>query len=199
MTPRTAQEFSFAPVPQQHLRSTMDNYLELPIGDKAPEVVTTVVEIPQDSVNKYEYDQNLRVFVLDRVLHSPVHFPGDYGFVSQTIAQDGDPLDILILGDTPTFPGCIYPSRPIGLFEMLDHGTCDEKIIAYATGNPRFADIEDYTGVQPHVLREVEHFFSVYKDLEDTETKVLGWKGREAAYEVIRLSHERFVNGTVAK
>jgi inorganic pyrophosphatase len=87
----------------------MDSYLELPIGEGAPEIVTAVVEIPQDSVNKYEYDPELNVFVLDRVLHSPVHFPGDYGFISQTVAQDGEPLDILILGDTPvaafTAPG----------------------------------------------------------------------------------------------
>ncbi len=177
----------------------MDNYLELPIGDKAPEVLTAVVEIPKDSTNKYEYDRNMNVFVLDRVLHSPVHFPGDYGFIPQTLAQDGEPLDILILGDTPTFTGCIYSVRPVGLFEMLDHGTCDEKILAYAVGNPRFSNIQSYTEIQPHVLREVEHFFSVYKDLEEKETKVLGWKDREAAHEVIRSSHERFIHSTVAQ
>ena len=176
----------------------MDSYLELPIGDSAPEIVTAVVEIPQDSVNKYEYDSNLNVFVLDRVLHSPVHFPGDYGFISQTIAQDGEPLDILILGDTGVFSGCIYSARPIGLFEMLDQGSCDEKIVAYATANPRFANIQNYTEVQPHVLLEVAHFFSVYKDLEGKRTKVLGWKDREAAYAVIRSSHERFSKKQVA-
>lgn len=170
----------------------MDSYLELPIGDSAPEIVTAVVEIPQDSVNKYEYDRNLNVFVLDRVLHSPVHFPGDYGFITQTIAQDGEPLDILILGDSPVFAGCMYSARPIGLIEMLDQGTCDEKIVAYATGNPRFADIQDYTEVQPHLLLEIEHFFSVYKDLEGKRTKVLGWKNREAAHAVISSSHQRF-------
>jgi inorganic pyrophosphatase len=177
----------------------MDSYLELPIGDSAPEVVKAVVEIPQDSVNKYEYDSSLNVFVLDRVLHSPVHFPGDYGFITQTLAQDGDPLDILILGDTPVFPGCMYNARPVGLFEMLDHGSCDEKILAFATANPRFTNIQNYTQVQPHVLLEVEHFFSVYKDLEDKETKVLGWKDREAAYAVIRSSHERFSKKLVSK
>lgn len=176
----------------------MDDYLELPIGEKAPEVLTAVVEIPEDSINKYEYDRNMHVFVLDRVLHSPVHFPGDYGFVPQTLAQDGEPLDILILGDTPTFSGCIYLVRPVGLFEMLDNGACDEKILAYAMGNPRFREIENYTEIQPHVLREIEHFFSVYKNLEEKETKVLGWKDRETAYEVIRSSHERFVHSAVA-
>lgn len=177
----------------------MDSYLELPIGDKAPEVLTVVVEIPEDSSNKYEYDRNLNVFVLDRVLYSPVHFPGDYGFIPQTLAQDGDPLDILVLGDTPTFTGCIYEARPVGLFAMLDHGVCDEKILAYAMGNPRFSGIQDYTEIWPHVLREVEHFFAVYKDLEGKETKVLGWKDRKAAYEVIRSSHERFIHSSIAQ
>jgi inorganic pyrophosphatase len=170
----------------------MADYLNLPLGDEAPEIVTAVVEIPQGSVNKYEYDKKLEVFRLDRNLFSPVHYPGDYGFVPRTLAEDGDPLDILILGDSPTFPGCVYDARPIGLFEMLDQGVRDEKILAYATGNPRFSRIHNYTEVQPHVLREVEHFFSIYKDLEGKRTTVLGWKDREAAYEIIKASHQRF-------
>lgn len=177
----------------------MDDYLELPIGEKAPEIVTAIVEIPQDSVNKYEYDLDLKVFVLDRNLHSPIHYPGDYGFITQTIAQDGDPLDILILGDVPSFTGCLCKTRPIGLFEMLDNGECDEKIIAYAAGNPRYVELQNYTDIRPHILLEIEYFFEVYKDLEGMQTKVLGWKDRDAAYEVIRSSHERFLNSTVAK
>lgn len=168
-------------------------YLELPIGDRAPEIVTAVVEIPLDSVNKYEYDKNLHVFRLDRVLHSPVHYPGEYGFIPQTVAQDGDPLDILILSDSPTFPGCVFKARPIGLFEMLDQGIPDEKILAFATGNPRASDIQNYTDVMSHILREVEHFFSVYKSLEGKQTEVLGWKDYTAAYEVIRTGHDRYL------
>ena len=170
----------------------MDSYLELPIGDDVPEVVTAIIEIPQDSKNKYEYDPELRVFLLDRNLHSPIHYPGDYGFITQTIAQDCDPLDILVLGDVPSFTGCLCQVRPIGLFEMLDNGICDEKIIAYGTGNPRYANLQNYTDIRPHILREIEHFFSVYKQLEATQTQVLGWKDRNAAYEVIESSHERF-------
>jgi len=155
-------------------------------------VVTAVIEIPLDSVNKYEFDKTLHVFRLDRNLHSPVHYPGDYGFIPQTLAQDGDPLDILILGDTPTFPGCIYHARPIGLFEMLDQGIPDEKVLAYATGNPRFSGIANYTDIQQHVLREIEHFFAVYKDLEGKRTKVLGWKDRDAALACVESSHQRY-------
>jgi inorganic pyrophosphatase len=175
----------------------MTDYLDISIGDQIPDIVTAVVEIPLGCINKYEYDKKLHVFRLDRNLHSPVHYPGDYGFVPQTLAEDGDPLDILILGDAPTFPGCVYLARPIGLFEMLDQGIRDEKVLAYATGNPRFSSVQSYTEVQPHILREVEHFFSIYKDLEGKRTKVLGWKDREAAHAIIKSSHARFTPAMV--
>ena len=177
----------------------MSDYLNLPIGNNLPEIITVVVEIPLDGTNKYEYDKQLHVFRLDRNLHSPVHYPGDYGFIPQTLAEDGDPLDILILCDSPTFPGCTFSARPIGLFEMLDQGIPDEKIVAYATGNPRFRDVTSYTQVQPHVLREIEHFFSVYKDLEGKRTKALGWKDYAAAQEIIRSSHERYLERKARK
>lgn len=177
----------------------MTDYLEIPLGDKEPDIVTAVIEIPQDAVNKYEYDKKLHVFRLDRNLHSPVHYPGDYGFLPCTLAEDGDPLDVLVLGDAPTFTGCIYSVRPIGLFQMLDQGIPDEKILACATGNPRLASVQNYTEIQPHILREVAHFFSIYKDLEGKRTKVLGWKDRDAAHKVITSSHARFSAGVPAQ
>lgn len=170
----------------------MVNYLELPIGDGVPRLITAVVEIPQDSVNKYEYDKALHVFRLDRNLHSPVHYPGDYGFIPSTLAKDGDPLDILILGDAPSFPGCVLTVRPVGVFRMLDQGVEDEKVVAFATGNPTFSQIENYTAVYPQVLREVEHFFAIYKDLEGKRTQVIGWDDVEAARKVILECHTRF-------
>lgn len=170
----------------------LSNYLDLPIGEGAPEIVTAVIEIPQGGTNKYEYDKKLHVFRLDRNLHSPVHYPGDYGFLPQTIAEDGDPLDILVLGDAPAFPGCVYEARVIGLFEMMDQGARDEKILAYATGNARFSKIENYTEVQPHILLEIAHFFSIYKDLEEKRTEALGWKDRQSAYQVIEAAHARY-------
>lgn len=170
----------------------MTNYLELPIGDRAPNLITAVVEIPQDSVNKYEYDKSLHVFRLDRNLHSPVHYPGDYGFIPCTLAKDGDPLDILILGDAPSFSGCVLTVRPVGIFRMLDQGVEDEKIIAFAAGNPTFSHIENYTAVYPQVLREVEHFFAIYKDLEGKRTQVVGWDDAESARKTILECHSRF-------
>ncbi len=170
----------------------MTNYLELPIGDGSPSLVTAVVEIPQDSVNKYEYDKELHVFRLDRNLHSPVHYPGDYGFIPCTLAKDGDPLDILILGDAPSFPGCVLSARPVGLFRMLDQGIEDEKIVAFAVGNPTFSQIENYTSVYPQILREVEHFFTIYKDLEGKRTQPIGWEDVNAARETILTCHARY-------
>ncbi len=171
----------------------MSNYLHLPIGNQSPEIVTAVIEIPKDSGNKYEYDKQLHVFRLDRNLYSPIHYPADYGFIPQTLAEDGDPLDILVLGETPTFPGCVFHARPIGMFEMLDQGIPDEKILAYATGNPRYAQIESFREILPHLLREIEHFFSIYKDLEGKRTKALGWKDSAAAHQMITNCHERFL------
>ena len=110
----------------------MPDYTRLPIGEKAPQRVNAVIEIPKDSVNKYEYDKQLHVFKLDRTLFSPVHYPGDYGFIPCTLGQDGDPLDVLVLVEAPSFPGCLIEVRPIGVLQMVDQGKKDEKILAVA-------------------------------------------------------------------
>ena len=116
----------------------MVNYLELPVGDRAPEVFRAVIEIPKDGTQKFEYDKELHVFKLDRNLHSPVHYPGDYGFIPSTLSDDGDPLDVLVLVPSPSFPGCVQEVRPIGLLEMLDQGVLDEKVLAVGKNNPRY-------------------------------------------------------------
>src|SRR6058998_330066 len=107
----------------------MVNYLTLPIGSNAPDVVNAVIEIPLGQVNKYEYDKKHHVFRLDRNLYSPVHYPGDYGFLPSTLADDGDPLDVLVLVDAPSFPGCVMEVRPIGMLLMVDQEREDEKIL----------------------------------------------------------------------
>src|ERR671937_1622238 len=110
----------------------MSDYVQLSIGDQVPELVNAVIEIPLGSVNKYEYDKKLHVFRLDRTLHSPVHYPGDYGFIPSTLGDDGDPLDVLVLVPAASFPGCVIEVRPIVELEMLDHGIRHEKILAVA-------------------------------------------------------------------
>src|SRR5216110_1864508 len=114
----------------------MLDYLTLPLGEKSPDVVNVVVEIPLQSINKYEYDKTLHVFRLDRNLYSPVHFPGDYGFLPSTLSADGDPLDVLVLVDAPSFTGCVMTVRPIGMLLMVDQEREDEKILAVGTNNP---------------------------------------------------------------
>jgi inorganic pyrophosphatase len=171
----------------------MTNYLTLPVGENAPDVVNAVIEIPLGEVNKYEYDKTLHVFRLDRNLHSPVHYPGDYGFVPSTLSDDGDPLDVLVLVDTPSFSGCLIEVRPIGMLEMLDQGKTDEKILAVGLNNPRYRDVRNYSEIYPHLLREIQHFFATYKDLEGKRTEMIGWHNAHKARTVIVESHMRHV------
>src|SRR5215471_15368529 len=121
----------------------MVNYLELPVGANAPEVVNAVIEIPLEGINKYGYDKQLHVFRLDRNLYSPVHYPGDYGFIPSTLADDGDPLDALVLVDAPSFTGCVMTVRPIGVLLMTDQQSEDEKILAVGLNNPIYKNIND--------------------------------------------------------
>jgi len=173
----------------------MANYLTLPIGASVPDVVNAVVEIPCGQVNKYEYDKKLHVFRLDRNLYSPVHYPGDYGFIPSTLSDDGDPLDVLVLVDSPSFPGCFMEVRPIGVLEMLDQGAKDEKILAVQTQNPRYRDVRNYSEIYPHVLREVDHFFAIYKNLEGKRTETIGWHNAHHARAVISESWQRYLAG----
>ncbi len=177
----------------------MTNYLELPLGDKSPEVVTAVIEIPLEGINKYEYDKTLGVFRLDRNLYSPVHYPGDYGFIPSTLSEDGDPLDVLVLVDAPSFPGCVMDVRPIGLLDMLDQGVHDEKLLAVGKNNPRYKDVWNVSEIYPHMLREITHFFAIYKDLEGKRVEVKGWRDASFAREELIASAKRFEDAKIAK
>ena len=132
------------------------------------------------------------MIVLDRVLFSSLHYPGDYGLIPRTFYDDGDPLDILIMTNEPTFPGCIIQARPIGVFRMLDRGQHDDKILAVSDTDPLFADYHDLKDVPPHFLKEVAHFFEVYKDLEGKRTEPLGWEDAIAAKGEIQRSIKLF-------
>ena len=163
----------------------MPDYTKLPIGNHAPQRVNAVIEIPMESVNKYEYDQQLQVFRLDRTLHSPVHYPGDYGFIPSTRSHDGDPLDVLVLVNSPSFPGCVIEVRPLGVLKLVDQGQKDEKILAVAESDPVYREIKDAGQIFPHLLRAIEHFFPIYKSLESKKTELGGWDGAEAARRII--------------
>jgi len=150
-------------------------------------VVDCLVEIPKYSQNKYEYDPATGRFRLDRTLYSPVHFPADYGFIPGTLAEDGDPLDMLVILSAPTFPGCLVRARVIGALRMRDEKGVDTKILGVSVADPRFGEVHALADLPPHVRKEIEYFFSIYKDLEGKPTAVYGWVDRE---EAVRLVNE---------
>ena len=159
--------------------------LDVPVGPQAPHLVNAIIEIPRYSTNKYEIDQETGVIKLDRVLYSPLFYPFDYGYIPQTHYLDGDPLDILVLLSHPTFPGCMVEAKPIGVLEMKDEKGSDEKILSVGIRDPRYRNRDSINTVNPHTLKEVQHFFEVYKDLEDKTVEVVGWHGVELAHELI--------------
>jgi inorganic pyrophosphatase len=159
---------------------------DLPTGPNPPAEVTAVIEIPTNERNKYELDKEHGIFRLDRVLHSAVHYPGDYGFLPRTLADDGDPLDVLVLMTIPVFTGCLVDARPIGLFHLIDSGVADEKVLAVPKGDPYSEGLNDLADIPQHYLKEIEHFFRVYKDLEGTHTETRGFEGADAALHAVR-------------
>jgi len=170
----------------------MRNLYHLPIGDEAPAWVNAVIEVPLGSSNKMEYDAKLGVFRLDRVLYSPMHYPGDYGFVPSTYAEDGDPLDVLVLMSRPTYPGTMLRARPLGFLEMSDEKGRDQKVLAVPVDDPRYDGNRHLDSISRHRLREIEHFFRIYKELEGKHTTVEGWHGIEDTYELVRASMEAY-------
>ena len=148
-------------------------------------LITMIVEVPKGSRNKYETDPDTGEIFLDRMLFTATRYPADYGYIPDTIAEDGDPLDALALVTEPTFPGCRIRIRPVGVFLMEDHGRPDHKILGAPEGDPLWHGAADLDDVPPHLLRELEHFFTVYKDLEDHKTAVLGWRPVSEATAII--------------
>jgi inorganic pyrophosphatase len=145
-----------------------------------PGVINVLIEIPGGSKNKYEFDKDMNAFALDRVLFASVKYPYDYGFVPNTLADDGDPLDGMVIMDEPTFPGCVIAARPIGMLEMIDGGDRDEKILCVPVEDPRYKEVKSLKDIAPHRLEEIAEFFRTYKNLEKKVTEILGWKDVDA-------------------
>lgn len=165
-------------------------------GPNVPSIVHAIVEIPKGRRSKFEVDKTTGLLRLDRYLYSSLHYPGDYGFIPQTLAEDGDPLDILVMVNEPTFSGCLIEARPIGLFRMTDRGLNDYKVLAVPSTDPIFAEYDGLWRVPPHFLREVEHFFGTYKELEGSAgedvVQTLGWESADKAREEVLLCVQRF-------
>ena len=155
-------------------------------------VVEARIEIPMGSQNKYEVDHNTGKIKLDRVLYSSSHYPAEYGYIDNTISEDGDPLDILVFTSAPTFPGCYIDARIIGGMYMIDCGEEDIKLLAVNVGDPRYENIQKLDDLAPHFLKEIENFFSTYKTLQHMETKVLRFFEAEEAESFLGKAREKF-------
>jgi inorganic pyrophosphatase len=168
------------------------------VTNEARGPIEVVVEIPSGSRNKYEYDHARHRFVLDRVLYSSVHYPCDYGFIEGSLAEDGDPLDVLVVIAEPTFAGCVVRARPVGVLDMADEKGHDHKILAVAHDDPRWEGTTRLEDLSPHRLREIENFFETYKTLEKRLTDVRGWLGVDDAWRIIDEAVARGGSGSEA-
>ena len=151
-----------------------------------------LIEIPKGSRNKYEYDFELKKIRYDRMIFSSMMYPADYGFIPETLALDGDPLDVLVLVTEPTFPGCVIEVKPIGVFHMADEKGPDEKVICVPVSDPIWNKLNDLSDVNTHLVKEIEHFFKVYKDLENKKVDVEGFGDVNEAREIIKNCVDRY-------
>ncbi len=167
-------------------------FANIPAGTSLPTAVNAVVEIPRGRRSKFEVDRVTGLMRLDRYLYSSSHYPGDYGFIPSTLAEDGDNLDILVMVNEPTFSGCLIQARVLGLFKMTDRGQHDYKILAVPNSDPLFEEMQDLKDVPHPFLREVEHFFATYKQLEGVQIETGGWGDAAAASAEVHASVDRF-------
>ena len=159
------------------------------MGDDSTEIVR--IEIPKGSRNKYEYDEDLDAIKLDRFLFSSMVYPTDYGYFPETCGEDGDALDAMVCVSEPTFPGCVIEAKPIALFKMEDDQGIDDKILCVPIQDPSWNTLSTLDDMPNQLRDEIEHFFSVYKDLEQKKVKVDGWYGRGDALTEIQAARER--------
>ncbi len=162
------------------------NLHDIPVGQNAPEEVNVVIEIPQGSSNKVEYNPEWAAFVLDRTLYSPLYYPCNYGFIPSTLFEDGDPLDVLLISSHPISTGTIVRARPVAVLHMADDKGQDDKIVAVPSGDPRFEQVNRLSNLSQHRRKEIVHFFEIYKDLEDKTVEVQGWDDVPKAHQLIR-------------
>lgn len=167
---------------------------DIPAGPKIPDVINVIVEIPKGSQNKYEYDKKTDMIRLDRVLFSPIFYVGDYGMIPQTMSEDGDPLDVLVLVTNRTYPGILIEARPIAILKMSDGSRTDNKVLCVAKNDPRYSSYKDMKDVEKHTLKEISHFFQIYKDLEGKKMQVIGWENANKAKKVILTAIRSYKN-----
>lgn len=159
-------------------------------------IVHALIEIPLGSKNKYELDEKTGRIMLDRVLYAAMIYPAEYGIIENTLAPDGDPLDILVICSDPTFPGCVVPARVLGYLSMIDNGKVDYKLISVVDCDPRYDDKQELSDISPFILREIANFFANYKVLQNVEVQVGQYYGKDEAIEIIRQCRDAYKNQT---
>jgi len=170
----------------------MRNLYDYPIGENSPDEFNVIIEVPHGSNNKYEYNSEYDIFQLDRVLFSSVHYPGCYGFIPQTLGGDGDPLDVIVLAGEPFSTGTVLKARPVGYLKMTDDKGQDEKILAVPVDDPRFNERHSLKDIRKHVLLEIEHFFQIYKDLENKFVDIDKWYDLDETKKLIIESNNNY-------
>ena len=166
----------------------MNLWHDVSIGENAPERFMAVVEISRGSLNKYELDKESGLIMLDRVSHTAQTYPFDYAMVPQTLWEDGDPLDVMIMTTEPIPPGVLVEVRPVGVMHMIDDGEGDDKILAVPVGDKRFDHVQDIGDVSPHLLKTYQHFYENYKKLQNKVVEIPGIEGKEAAMAAVEKS-----------
>lgn len=166
----------------------MNLWHDLELGEKVPEEFNVIIEIPKGSKNKYEIDKKTGLIKLDRAMKSAQDYPFDYGFAPQTLWEDGDALDVVVLSTYPIASGILVVVRPVAVMRMVDGGEGDDKIIAVPVEDPRWDDVKDLSDVNSHQLKEIQHFFETYKQIEKKEVSVSGFDDKEAAFAAVRKS-----------
>jgi inorganic pyrophosphatase len=195
MRRKTAKQKRGGPVPPMPTPAAVYSAFHvLSPGTRAPEECNAFIECPMRSKIKYELDKRNGILHISRTLHSAVHYPSNYGFIPQTYCRDHDPLDILVLSQEPVIPGCVMKARPIGMLPMHDSGQEDFKIIAVHANDPIYTTYNDISQLPPHTLREIRHFFEIYKELEKAgQVKVEDFRGRIDAHAYIREAIRAYV------
>ncbi|MDP1707349.1 MAG: inorganic diphosphatase [bacterium] len=158
--------------------------------------MNVIIEIPKGSHNKYEIDKKTGLIALDRVAHTGQDFPFDYGFVPQTLWDDGDALDVVLLTTYPLLPGILVRVRPVALMKMIDGGEGDDKVIAVPVDDPRWKEVQDLADVNPHTLKEIEHFYSTYKKLQNKEVVVNGFENKSAAEAAFEKGRQMYIDSS---
>lgn len=174
----------------------MNLWHDIEAGKNTPDVVNVIVEINKGSKNKYEIDKETGMIALDRVAHTAQDFPFDYGFIPKTLWDDGDAVDVVLLTTHPLAPGILVKARPVAIMHMVDSGEGDDKVIAVPKDDPRWEHVKDIKDINPHTLKEMEHFYSTYKKIQNKEVLVSGFEGVTAAKDAVErgktLYHEKF-------